>query len=55
MHRIQFQEMMRDAEIASAILPVVRKHHLTETNTEKALLKLHIPRAANVARIALGS
>jgi hypothetical protein len=53
MHHIQFQEIMRDAEIASAILPVVRKHHLTEANTEKALLKLNIPRAANIARISI--
>jgi len=48
---------MRDAEIASAISRVVRGHHLTEADTEKALLKLRVPRAANIARIsaALGS
>ena len=40
---------MRDAEVADAILPVVSEHHLTE----KALLKLHIPRAANIARISV--
>jgi hypothetical protein len=57
MHQIQFREVVRDAEIASAILPVVRKYDLTEADTEKALLKLHVPRAANIARIsvALGS
>jgi hypothetical protein len=32
---------------------VVRKHHLTEADTEKALLKLHVPRAANIARISV--
>jgi hypothetical protein len=51
MHHIQFREIMRDAEIARAILPIVRKHHLTEADTEKALLKLHVPRVANIARI----
>jgi hypothetical protein len=57
MHQIQFREVVRDAEIASAILPVVRKYDLTEADTEKALLKLHVSRAANIARIsvALGS
>jgi hypothetical protein len=53
MHHIQFREIVRDAEIASAILSVVRKHHLTEADTEKALLKLHVPRAANIARISV--
>jgi hypothetical protein len=57
MHQIQFREIMRDAEIARVILPVVRGHHLSEVDTEKFLLKLNIPRAANIARIsaALGA
>ena len=57
MHHIQFREILRDAEIASAILPLVRKHHLTATETEKVLLKLKVPRAATIAQgsIALGS
>ncbi len=57
MHQIQFREIIRDAEIARVILPVVRGNHLTEADTEKALIKLHVPRAANIARIsvALGS
>jgi hypothetical protein len=53
MHHIQFEEIMRDAEIAHVILPVVRGHHLSEAETEKALLKLHVPRAANIARISI--
>jgi hypothetical protein len=53
MHHIQFRQIMRDAEVADAILPVVRGHHLTEADTEKALLKLHVPRAANIARISV--
>ena len=52
MHLIEFRQIVRDAEIANAISPVVRRHHLTEGDTEKALLDLRIPRAANVARIS---
>ena len=51
MHHIEFREILRDAEVANAIFPIVHRNHLTEEETEKALLKLHIPRAANVARI----
>ena len=32
----------------------VRRHSLTEGESEKALLELRIPRAANVARISVG-
>ena len=53
MHQIQFRQIMRDADIARAILPVVRGHHLSEADTEKALVKLNVPRAANVARISV--
>ena len=52
MHLIEFRQIVRDAEIANAISPVVRRHRLTEGDTEKALLDLRIPRAANVARIS---
>ena len=51
MHSIEFRQIVRDAEIASAISPVVRRHRLTEEDTEKFLLELCIPRAANVAQI----
>ena len=51
MHLIQFRQIIRDAEIAYAISPVVRRHRLTEEETEKFLVELRIPRAANVARI----
>jgi hypothetical protein len=50
-HRIVFRQIIRDAEIAYAISPIVRKHHLTAEETEKFLLELRIPRAANVAQI----
>ena len=54
MHRIVFNQIVRDAEIAYAISPVVRKHPLTEEQTEKFLLELRIPRAANIAHITHG-
>lgn len=54
MHYIQFNQIVRDAEIAYAISPVVRRHRLTAEETEKFLLELRIPRAANVARIRVG-
>ena len=44
---------MRDAEIAYAIVPVVRRHRLTHAATEKALRELAVPRAANIARISV--
>jgi hypothetical protein len=51
MHRIQSREIMRDAEVAYAIHPVVRKHLLTVEDTTKALMACGVPRAANVAQI----
>ena len=51
MHFIEFREIVRDAEVANAISPVVHGHRLTEEETEKVLLDLRVPRAANVARI----
>jgi hypothetical protein len=52
MHRIQFREIMRDAEVAHAIHPVVIKYLLTVEDTTKALIACGVPRAANVAQIA---
>jgi hypothetical protein len=43
---------MRDAEVAYAIHPVVRKYLLTVEDTTKALIACGVPRAANVAQIA---
>jgi hypothetical protein len=51
MHLIQFQEIMRDAEVAHAIHPIVLKYHLTVEETTKALLACGVLRAANVAQI----
>lgn len=51
MHRIELRQILRDAEIAYVISPVVRRRRLTEEETKKFLLELHIPRAANVAGI----
>jgi hypothetical protein len=52
MHLIQFREIMRDAEVAHAIHPIVRKYLLTVEDTTKALIACGVPRAANVAQIA---
>jgi len=52
MHLIQFREIMRDAEVAHAIHPIVRKYLLTVKDTTKALIACGVPRAANVAQIA---
>jgi hypothetical protein len=43
---------MRDAEVAYAIHPIVRKYLLTVEDTTKALIACSVPRAANVAQIA---
>jgi len=50
-HHIEFRQIIRDAEIAYAISPIVRGHRLTAEETEKFLLELRIPRAANVAEM----
>jgi hypothetical protein len=54
MHLIQFREIMRDAEVAHAIHPIVLKYLLTVEETTKALLACGVSRAANVARISTG-
>jgi hypothetical protein len=51
MHLIQFREIMRDAEVAYAIHPIVRKYLLNVKDTTKALMACGVPRAANVAQI----
>ena len=51
MHLIQFREIIRDAEVAYAIHPIVRKYLLTVEDTTKALIACGAPRAANVAKI----
>ena len=52
MHLIQFREIMRDAEVAYAIHPIVCKYLLSVKDTTKDLIKFGVPRAANVAQIA---
>lgn len=52
MRLIQCREIMRDAEVAYAIHPIVRKYLLTVKDTTKALIACGVPRAANVAHIA---
>jgi hypothetical protein len=50
-HCIEFRQIVRHAEIAYAISPVVRRHRLSAEEIEKFLLELRIPSAANVAQI----
>jgi hypothetical protein len=45
---------MRDAEVAYAIHPIVRKYLLTVEDTTKALIACGVPRAAHVAQITTG-
>jgi hypothetical protein len=51
MHLKQLHEILRDADVANAISPVVSGHRMSEVQIERALTELHVPRAANVARI----
>ena len=51
MHLKQLHEILRDADLANAISPVVGGHRMSEEQTERALTQLHVPRAANVAGI----
>ena len=51
MHLKLLQQILSDAAVANGIAPIVGKHRLTEEETKKVLLQLHVPRAANVARI----
>jgi hypothetical protein len=48
----QFHEILRDAELAYAIGPIVRKHQLGIEETAGLLQKCGIVRAQNVAQIA---
>lgn len=50
-HLKQLHEILRDAEVAHAISLVVRGNRMSEEQTERALIELHVPRAANVAGI----
>jgi len=43
---------MRDAEVAYAIGPIVRRYLLGVRDTTKALMACGVPRAAYVAQIA---
>ena len=51
MHLTQLNEILRDADVANAIFPVVRGHRMSEAQTERALTELDVPRAANIAGI----
>ena len=53
MRLITLREILGDADVAHAISSVLREHSLSEERTEQALIALHVPRLANVARIGL--
>jgi len=52
MHLIQFHEIMRDAEVAYAIDPIVRRYLPSVKDTTKASIACGVPRATYVAQIA---
>jgi hypothetical protein len=54
-HTNQFHEIMRDAEVANAIGPIVRKHRLGVEEAAGLLRKCGVARAQNVAQIATSS
>jgi len=51
MHLKQLHEILRDADVANAISPVVRGYRMSEGQTERALTELHVSRAGNIAGI----
>ncbi len=53
MHQIQFRQILRDADVACAILPIVRKHLLTLEQTAEALLACGVDRPTNVAHLTM--
>ncbi len=52
MRKIEFREIIRDAEVAHAIHPVVLRYLLTWEETTAALVSCGVARAKNVAYIA---
>lgn len=48
----EFREILRDAAVAHAILPLVHKYDLNQEAIREALMELDVPRAATVASIA---
>jgi hypothetical protein len=52
---IQFREIMRDAEVAHVLHPILLKYLLTVEETTKGLLECGVSRAANVAQISIDS
>jgi hypothetical protein len=48
----QFAEMLRDADVANAIWPIIVLHKLSLESATEALTACRVPRADHVARIA---
>ena len=53
MHQIQLRQMLRDADVAFAIVPIVRKHLLSLEQTAEVLSACGVDRPINVARLAV--
>jgi hypothetical protein len=51
MSHSRLAEVIRDADIACAIRPVVLERQLTRAETCDALIALHVPRAAQIASL----
>jgi len=51
MRAAQFHEILRDAELANAIGPIIRKHQLSVAETTDLLEKSGLARAENIAQI----
>ncbi len=52
MHHIQFQQILRDAEVARVVSPIIRKYGLDVDEAASALEKCRVERPHNVAVIA---
>ncbi len=53
MRRNQLNEILRDADIASAIQPVVSQRHLSRDEVRDALVTLNVARALHVASLVV--
>ena len=53
MRRNHLNEILRDADIASAIQPLVAQRHLSRDEVREALITLKVPRAVHVATLVV--
>ena len=53
MRRIHLNQILRDADVASAIQPVVAARKMTRDEVREALVTLNVPRAPHVAGLVV--